>query len=103
MMKGYRTRWDIPDEPRESPEYVKAGADIALGQAVYDQRIALALSQAELASRAGTTEAVISQVEGGSVAPTLPLLHRLTGALEGQSDLKIASSAPADSVAILAP
>lgn len=71
-MKGYRTRWDIPDEPRESAEYVKAGARIALGQAVYDQRIAAGLSQAELASRAGTTQAVISQVEGGSVGLTPP-------------------------------
>lgn len=60
-----------------------------LGQAVYDRRTALGLSQAELASRAGTTQTVISRLEGGSVTPTLPLLHRLAGALEGQLDIKI--------------
>ncbi len=88
-VKGYHTRWDIPDEHRESAEYIEAGARIALGQAVYDRRTALGLSQAEVASRAGTTQTVISRLEGGSVTPTLPLLHRLAGALEGELDLKI--------------
>lgn len=102
-MKGYRTRWDIPDEPYESAEYVRAGERIAVGQAVYDQRIALGFSQAKLACRAGTTHAVISRVEGGSVDLTLPLLHRLTAALGGEPDLKITGSAPADSVVVLLP
>jgi transcriptional regulator with XRE-family HTH domain len=102
-MKGYRTRRDIPHAPYESAEYVKAGEHIALGQAVYDQRIALGLSQAELASRAGTTRAVISRVEGGSVDLTLPLLHQLAGALRGEPDLKITGSAPADSVVVPSP
>ncbi|WFE23938.1 helix-turn-helix domain-containing protein [Solwaraspora sp. WMMD937] len=75
-MKGYHTRWTVPDEHRASPEYVEAGARIALGQAVYDRRVALGLSQAELAARAGTTQTVISRLEGGAVTPTLPLLHR---------------------------
>jgi transcriptional regulator with XRE-family HTH domain len=88
-MKGYHTKWTVPDEHRESPEYIEAGARIALGQAVYDRRMALGISQAELASRAGTTQTVISRLEGGSVTPTLPLLHRLAGALEGELDLKI--------------
>jgi transcriptional regulator with XRE-family HTH domain len=88
-VKGYRTRWALPDERRASPEYVEAGARIALGQAVYDRRVALGLSQAELAARAGTTQTVISRLEGGAVTPTLPLLHRLAGALEGELDIKI--------------
>lgn|GEM_PF-288160 len=87
-MKGYHTRWTVPDEHRASPEYVEAGARIALGQAVYDRRVALGLSQAELAARAGTTQTVISRLEGGAVTPTLPLLHRLAGALEGELDIK---------------
>jgi DNA-binding transcriptional regulator YiaG len=58
-VKGYHTRWDIPDEHRESAEYIEAGAHIALGQAVYDRRTALGLSQAEFASRASTTQTVI--------------------------------------------
>ena len=88
-MTGYHTKWTVPDEHRESAEYVEAGARIALGQAVFDRRTALGISQAELAARAGTTQTVISRLEGGAVTPTLPLLHRLAGALEGELDIKI--------------
>lgn len=88
-MKGYRTLWDIPDEHRESVEYVEVGARIELGQTIYDRRTELGLSQAEVASRAGTTRTVISRLEGGSVTPTLPPLHRLAGAMEGELDLRI--------------
>lgn len=31
---------------------------------------------------ADTTQTVISRLEGGAVTPTLPLLHRLAGALD---------------------
>jgi transcriptional regulator with XRE-family HTH domain len=88
-MKGYHTKGTIPDDHRESAEYIEAGTRIALGQAVYDRRTALGMSQAELATRAGTTQTVISRLEGGAVTPTLPLLHRLASALEGELDLKI--------------
>ncbi|MEV6345359.1 helix-turn-helix domain-containing protein [Actinoplanes sp. NPDC051851] len=88
-MTGYHTGWAVPDEHRESAEYVEAGTRIALGQAVYDRRTALGISQAELATRAGTTQTVISRLEGGAVTPTLPLLQRLAGALEGELDIRI--------------
>jgi predicted transcriptional regulator len=91
-MRGYHTKWTVPDEHRESAEYIEAGARIALGQAVYDRRIALGISQSELARRAGTTQTVISRLEGGAVTPTLPLLHRLAGALEGELSLKITAT-----------
>ena len=91
-MKGYHANWVIPDEHRASPEYVEAGARIALGQAVYDRRTALGISQSELARRASTTQTVISRLEGGAVTPTLPLLHRLAGALEGELNLKITAT-----------
>jgi hypothetical protein len=32
---------------------------------------------------------VISRLEGGAVAPTLPLLHRLAGALQAELDIRI--------------
>lgn len=88
-MKGYRTKWQVSDAHRESVEYIEAGARIVLGQAVYDRRTALGISQTELARRTGTTQTVILRLEGGAVAPTLPLLHRLAGALEGELNLKI--------------
>ena len=67
--------------------------DRRLGAAVvYDRRTALGISQSELARRAGTTQTVISRLEGGAVTPTLPLLHRLAGALEGELNLKITAT-----------
>lgn len=46
------------------------------------RRVALGLSQVELAARAGTGQAFISRVESGKVVPTIPVLQRLAAALE---------------------
>ncbi|MDJ0464437.1 helix-turn-helix transcriptional regulator [Streptomyces sp. H27-C3] len=45
-------------------------------------RTAQGLSQAELAERAGTGQAVISRIESGKLTPTLPVLERLAAALD---------------------
>ncbi|MFF8999285.1 helix-turn-helix domain-containing protein [Streptomyces achromogenes] len=70
-------------------EYVDARLAGDLGQAVYDRRIELGLSQAELAERAGMTQPQVSRMEGGDTVPTLPLLRRLAKALEGTLSLTI--------------
>jgi hypothetical protein len=41
VVKGYHTKWQVPEEHRASAEYIEAGARITLGQAVYDRRTAL--------------------------------------------------------------
>jgi hypothetical protein len=51
-------------------EYVDARLAGDLGQAVYDRRIELGLSQAELADRAGMTQPQVSRMEGGDTVPT---------------------------------
>jgi transcriptional regulator with XRE-family HTH domain len=66
----------------ESPAYTQAGHAFALGQAVYDRRVELGLSQAEVARRAGMSQPQISTIEGGDALPTLPLLGRLAKALD---------------------
>ncbi|WP_455356099.1 helix-turn-helix domain-containing protein [Streptomyces sp. SYSU K217416] len=91
MSQGYHTQWKIPDEHRADPAYIEAGAAIALGQAVYDFRAALGISEAELARRAGLAEAEIEQIEGGGATPTLALLRKLAAALDAQLDLSIDS------------
>ncbi|GGX12287.1 hypothetical protein GCM10010353_29650 [Streptomyces chryseus] len=93
MSGGYHTEWKIPDEHRVDPAYIEAGASIALGQAVYDFRVALGLSETELARRAGLTEAEVEQIEGGGTVPTLPLLRQLASALDAQLDVSIGSDA----------
>ena len=70
-------------------EYVDARLAGDLGQAVYDRRIELGLSQAELAERAGMTQPQVSRMEGGDTVPTLPLLRRLAKALDGTLNVAI--------------
>ncbi|MEV0729206.1 helix-turn-helix domain-containing protein [Polymorphospora sp. NPDC050346] len=80
--KTRRTRKLLGEPVEPSPAYVEAGYAFALGQAVYDRRAKLGLSQAELARRAGMTQPQISNIEGGDSLPTLPLLTRLAKALD---------------------
>lgn len=89
MSRGYHTQWLIPEEHRADPAYVEAGAAIALGQAVYDRRTTLGLSQGQLARRAGMAEAEVKRIEGGAVTPTLALLRALARALDAKLDLSI--------------
>ncbi|MBB5966244.1 helix-turn-helix domain-containing protein [Planomonospora venezuelensis] len=87
--KTRRTRRLLGETIEESPAYVEAGYALALGQAVYDRRTALGLSQAELARRAGMTQPQISTIEGGDSVPTLALLTRLAGALDASLSIRL--------------
>ncbi|MCC3769123.1 helix-turn-helix domain-containing protein [Streptomyces sp. UNOC14_S4] len=80
--KTRRTRKLLGESVEESPAYVEAGYAFALGQAVYDRRTEIGLSQSELARRADMTQSQISRIEGGDSVPTLPLLTRLAKALD---------------------
>ncbi|MEU8359398.1 helix-turn-helix transcriptional regulator [Nonomuraea sp. NPDC048882] len=55
---------------------------LAFGQALYDRRIALGLSAAELARRAAMTEDEIECIEEGGTAPSVVLLRHLAAALD---------------------
>jgi len=61
---------------------------IAIGRRVADRRVALGLSQRELASRCGTTQSAIARLEGGGTPPRLSTLVRIARALD--SDLVVA-------------
>lgn len=80
--KTRQTRKLLGEVVEESSVYVEAGYAFALGQAVYDRRTELGLSQVELARRAGMTQPQISNIEGGDSIPTLALLTRLAKALD---------------------
>ena len=51
-----------------------------------DRRRAHGLSQAQLALRAGTTQAAISRLETGQVSPTFATLERLLGVMGEQAE-----------------
>src|SRR5688572_25878313 len=87
--KTRRTRKLLGESVEESAAYVEAGHALALGQAVYDRRTALGLSQAELARRAGMTQPQISNIEGGDSLPTVPLLTRLASALAASLTIQL--------------
>jgi transcriptional regulator with XRE-family HTH domain len=77
-----RTRKALGETVEESQAYTEAGYAFALGQAVYDRRTELGLSQVELARRAGMNQPQVSNIEGGDSVLTLPLLTRLARALD---------------------
>lgn len=92
-------RWKLSRERKlteghtESPDVEAMRAEIKLafdlGQLVYDRRSQLGLSQAELARLADMSQPQISTIEGGGTVPTLPLLARLTRALDASLNIAL--------------
>ena len=82
---------------RDSEEYRQGYAEarraFLIGQAVRERRLALGLSQTELATRAGMTQPALSRLEAGGVVPTIPLLERISMALDAELIVDIAPHA----------
>ncbi len=78
-------RWeDIKSKRGEPSAETRAGIeqDLALGQLIYDLRVAAGLSQRELSEHMGTTQSVISRIEeGGGVRNRVDTLVRVATAL----------------------
>ncbi len=53
-----------------------------IAQAIVAQRLALGLSQAELAELCGTTQSAIARVESGGRPPRIDTLQRIANALD---------------------
>ncbi len=68
-------------------EYERLAPFEALARIAIMRRAALGLTQAELASRMGTTASVISRIESGQHATSSRTLKRLAEALETQAVL----------------
>ena len=93
------SRWDdIKKRRREPSVEVRAavGQDLALGQLIYDLRIAAGLSQRALAERMGTTQSVISRLEeGGGAKNRLDTLARVATALDRHLVVSFPEKVPA--------
>jgi ribosome-binding protein aMBF1 (putative translation factor) len=88
---------DLARERRNSAEYHEGYAEaqraFLIGQAVRERRLALGLSQTELAARAGMTQPALSRLEAGGVIPTIPLLERISAALDADLIVQISPHA----------
>ena len=73
--------------------YAEARRPFLIGQAVRHRGLALRLSQVELATRAGMTQPALSRLEAGGVVPTIPLLERISAALDADLIVELAPHA----------
>jgi ribosome-binding protein aMBF1 (putative translation factor) len=84
----------VAAQRRDSAEhregYAEARRAFLIGQAVRERRRALGLSQTELASRASMTQPALSRLEAGGVVPTIPLLERISAALDADLIVELA-------------
>lgn len=88
---------EIAQGRRESPGYragfAEAQRAFLIGRAIRERRLALGLTQTVLAERAGMTQPALSRLEAGGVVPTIPLLERISAALEADLIVEIAPHA----------
>jgi ribosome-binding protein aMBF1 (putative translation factor) len=73
--------------------YAEARRAFLIGQAIRERRLILGLSQTQLATRAGMTQPALSRLEAGGVVPTIPLLERISMALDADLIVEIAPHA----------
>jgi ribosome-binding protein aMBF1 (putative translation factor) len=97
MTNGHSDYAALARERRGSEEYRQGYAEarraFLIGRAVRERRQALGLSQVELAARAGMTQPALSRLEAGGVVPTIPLLERISIALDADLIVEIAPHA----------
>lgn len=78
-------RKELMSDPGVKKAYEDLQPEFAIVQAIIDARVKKKISQAELARRMGTGQAVISRLENANAKPSLSLIKRLADAL----DLKV--------------
>lgn len=97
MATGHSSYEEVARQRRSGEQYGEGYAEarraFLIGQAVRERRLALGLSQTELAARAGMTQPALSRLEAGGVVPTIPLLERITAALDAELIVEIAPHA----------
>jgi ribosome-binding protein aMBF1 (putative translation factor) len=98
-MTAEHSDYEILARQRRGSEQYRQGCAEArraflIGQAIRERRLALGLSQTELAARAGMTQPALSRLEAGGVVPTIPLLERISIALDADLIVEIAPHAP---------
>jgi ribosome-binding protein aMBF1 (putative translation factor) len=94
MSTDHSSYEDVARQRRDSAEY-RQGYDEArrafmIGQAIRERRLALGLSQTQVATSAGMTQPALSRLEAGGTVPTIPVLERIAIALGAELIVTIA-------------
>jgi transcriptional regulator with XRE-family HTH domain len=63
--------------------------DVDAGQFIRERRVANGLTQAQLALRAGSTQAALSRLERGELSPTFETFERLLGVMGEEAEVVI--------------
>jgi ribosome-binding protein aMBF1 (putative translation factor) len=97
MATDHSSYEEVAAQRRGSQEYREGYSEARraslIGQAVRERRLALGLSQVVLATRAGMTQPALSRLEAGVVVPTIPLLERISAALDADLIVELAPHA----------
>ena len=97
MSANHSSYEEIACQRRGSADY-REGYDEArraflIGQAVRERRLALGLSQTEVAASAGMSQPALSRLEAGGAVPTIPVLERIAVALGAELIVALAPHA----------
>ena len=76
-------------DPRFKREYDKLEPEFQIARQMIDERIKQNLTQAQLAKKAKTGQAVISRLEGMNAKPSLSLLSKIASALNTEINVVI--------------
>ncbi|MDR2983496.1 MAG: helix-turn-helix transcriptional regulator [Nocardiopsaceae bacterium] len=86
MTRHHHSYEDVAGGRRDGSQYRAGHAEahraFLIGKAVRQRRLALGLSQTDLAKLATMTQPALSRLEAGGVIPTIPILERITNALD---------------------
>ena len=97
MSAHHRSYEEIARQRRGSADYRKGHDEgrraFLIGQAVRERRLALGLSQTEVAAGAGMTQPALSRLEAGGAMPTITVLERIAVALGAELIVTIAPHA----------
>jgi len=75
-------------DPEYRREYERLAPEFEIARQIIDARIRRKITQAELAKRMGTGQAVISRLETANAKPSLSLIQRLADALNLKVELR---------------
>ena len=91
--ENFRSYDEVRDKLMKNPEfrreYEKLEPEFRIASALIEARLEGKITQAELAKRANTGQAVISRLENMNAKPSLSLIQRIAEALELRVDLRL--------------